>query len=189
MGFGDLLGKLGEGALATLATVAPVAASAFGGPLAGVAVQKVIGALGLNPETTTKDELEKAIVGATPEQLLALKKVEQDFLKDMKSLDVDVMKLEVQNTTSARDREIKTGDTTTPRMLAGLVMGLYIAVQYFLLTSVIEPTMREIVMRSLGTLDAAVGLVLGYYFGSSIGSANKDREREHRLLNSKDKAE
>lgn len=184
MGFGDLLGKLGEGALATLTTVAPVAASAFGGPLAGVAVQKVIGALGLHPDTTTKEDLEKAIVGATPEQLAALKKIEQDFIKDMRSLDIDIMKLEQENTVSAREREIKTGDTTTPRMIAGLVMGLYIAVQYFLLTQVIESSMREIVMRSLGTLDAAVGLVLGYYFGSSIGSANKDREREHRLLNS-----
>jgi hypothetical protein len=173
MGMGEFFEKLGSGALATLATVAPMAASAFGGPLAGVAAQKIIGALGLAPDTS-KAQLEEAIIGATPEQLLALKKAEQDFLLDCRRLEIDVTKIQAADRADARSREVKTGDSTTPRLLAGLVMGLYIAVQYFLLTEVIEPTMREIVMRSLGTLDAAVGLVLGYYFGSSIGSAKKD---------------
>ncbi len=173
MGAADFFESLGSGALSVLTTVAPIAASAFGGPLAGVATQKVINALGLSP-TSTKQDIETAILSATPEQLLALKKMEQDFIKDMKSLDIDVMKLQVGDRSSARDREVKTGDSLTPRLLAGLIMGLYIAVQWYLLHEIIDESMREIVMRSLGTLDAAVGLVLGYYFGSSISSAQKN---------------
>lgn len=172
MGVGDFFEQLGSGALAVLTTVAPMAATAFGGPLAGIATQKVIHALGLTPNAT-KQEIETALINATPEQLLALKKMEQDFMKDMKALDIDIMKLHAGDRASARDREVKTGDSWTPRILAALIMILYIAVQWFLLHEIIDQSMREIVMRSLGTLDAAIGLVLGYYFGSSSSSAQK----------------
>jgi hypothetical protein len=62
----------------------------------------------------------------------------------------------------------------TPPVLAALIVGGYIAVQWFLLTHVVAPEMREIVKRSLGMLDAALGLVLGFYFGSSSSSRAKD---------------
>jgi len=57
--------------------------------------------------------------------------------------------------------------------LAFSIMALYIGVQAYILGYVIPESSLNVVMRSLGTLDAAVGLVLGYYFGSSVGSANK----------------
>jgi len=173
MGFGDFFEKLGSGAMSTLATVAPMAASAFGGPLAGVAAQKVIGALGLSPDTT-KTELEAAIVAATPDQLLAIKKAEQEFIADMKRLDIDVIKIQAADRASARDREVKTGDSWTPRVIAGIIIGLYCYVQWFLLSGIVDHSMEAFVLRSLGTLDAAVGMILGYYFGSSVGSAQKN---------------
>lgn len=52
-------------------------------------------------------------------------------------------------------------------LLAIVIVGLYGIVQWHLLTNSIPQDMREIVMRALGTLDASVGLVLGFYFGSS----------------------
>ncbi len=154
-----------------LATIAPTVASAMGGPLAGMATTALIGALGLSPDTS-KDDVFKAISTATPEQLLKLKEIEQQFLLDMKKLEIDVTKLNVDNTKDARAREVATRDWT-PRILAGLIIGLYIGVQFYLLGYVLDDKQINIVMRSLGTLDAAVGLVLGYYFGSSVGSANK----------------
>jgi hypothetical protein len=42
------------------------------------------------------------------------------------------------------------------------------------MSHIVPQEMREIVLRSMGTLDMALGLVLGYYFGSSAGSARKD---------------
>ena len=154
-----------------LATLAPTVASVMGGPLAGMATSALINAMGLAPETS-KEELMKAVAGATPEQLIKLKQVEAQLILDLKKLDVDVERLQVENTKDARAREVATKDWT-PRILAGLIIGLYIGVQFYLLGFVLDDRQVNIVMRSLGTLDAAVGLVLGYYFGSSVGSANK----------------
>lgn len=57
----------------------------------------------------------------------------------------------------------------TQRVLAGAVVLLYALVQWYLLSHVIVEEMRELVMRSLGVLDVALGMVLSYYFGSSAG--------------------
>jgi len=158
-----------------LASIAPGLASALGGPLAGTAVNALIGALGIAPNSSQTDVM-KAIAGATPEQLLAIKTVEQEFLVKMKSLDVDIMSLEQKNTEGARQREIVVQDYT-PRILSGLVLGLYIAINYYIFSGhVLDDGMRDMALRSLGTLDAALGLVLSYYFGSSLGSSNKNEQ-------------
>lgn len=154
-----------------LATLAPTVASVMGGPLAGMATSALIDAMGLAPETS-KEDLLKAVAGATPEQMIKLKEVEAKLILDLKALDVDLEKLSVDNTKDARAREVATRDWT-PRILAFLIVGLYIGVQAYVLGFVIPEASVNIAMRSLGTLDAAVGLVLGYYFGSSVGSATK----------------
>lgn len=166
----DLLKSAGS----LLATIAPTIASALAGPFAGMATNAVIGALGLAPETTSTEVL-TAVAAAGPDQLLAIKQVEQQFLLDLKKLDISLAQLQYADTANARSREIVLQDYT-PRILAGLVIGLYIGVQFYILGYVLAPEQINIVMRSLGTLDAAVALVLGYYFGSSVGSAKKTEQ-------------
>ena len=61
-----------------------------------------------------------------------------------------------------------------PPLLAILVIAAWGFVQYFLMTNVIDPSMRELVARVLGTLDGAVIMILSFYFGSSSGSQAKD---------------
>lgn len=158
-----------------LASLAPTVATALGGPFAGMATTAMLNALGLSPDTS-KDDMMKAIASATPEQLIELKKVEQQFIIDLKRLDVDVMKLDAGDRDSARKREIETQDYT-PRILAAMILGLYIAVQYYVFGGhILDISMRDIAMRSLGTLDAALTMVLAYYFGSSSGSRAKDNQ-------------
>jgi len=158
-----------------LATIAPTVATALGGPFAGMATTAMLGALGLAPETS-KDDLMKAIAGATPEQMIKLKEIEQQFIIDLKKLDVDVLRLDAGDRDSARKREIATLDYT-PRILSGLIVSLFIGVQYFVFGGhVLDATMRDFAMRSLGTLDAALTMVLAYYFGSSSGSRAKDSQ-------------
>lgn len=62
----------------------------------------------------------------------------------------------------------------TATILASVIVGAWVTIQFFLLTHVIDVDMREIVIRTLGTLDTTLGLVISYYFGSSKSSQDKD---------------
>jgi hypothetical protein len=118
----------------------------------------------------------KAVSLATPDQLIKLKEVESKLILDLKALDVDVLKIDAGDRDSARKREVATQDYT-PRILAGLIVTLFIGVQYFVFAGhSVEPTMRDFAMRSLGTLDASLAMILAYYFGSSAGSRSKDAQ-------------
>jgi hypothetical protein len=139
-----------------------------------MATTALISGLGLAPDAT-KDQVLQAVASATPEQLITIKQIEAKLIVDLKTLDVDLEKLAVDNTKDARAREVSTKDWT-PRILAFMILGLYICVQGYVLGYVIPEGSMNIVMRSLGTLDAALGLVLGYYFGSSVGSARKTEQ-------------
>lgn len=154
-----------------LGIVAPTVATALGGPLAGLAVKAVSGAL-LGRDDGTPEEVAAAIEGATPEQMLALKKADADLKVQLKTLDVDLERIASQDRDSARKREISTGDWT-PKLLACAIVGAWGFIQYLLMTTVIDASMRELVARVLGTLDAALMSVLYYYFGSSASSARK----------------
>ena len=157
-----------------LATIAPTVATAMGGPLAGMATSALINGLGLAPDST-KEQVLQAVAAATPEQLIKIKEIDAQLVLDLKKLDVDVFKIKADDTKDARAREVATKDWT-PRILAALIVGLYIGVQIAVFNVVIDPSMRDFVMRSMGTLDAALGLVLGYYFGSSTGSVAKTEQ-------------
>lgn len=155
-------------------TIAPSLATALAPELglAGVAIRAIGQAFGM-PDAT-EQQVSEAIAKATPADLLAMKNADQQFQKDMASIGVDLEKIAADDRANARDREIKTGDSWTPRILGGIVVIGYLAVQWYILSHIVPTEMREIVLRSMGTLDMALGLVLGYYFGSSAGSARKD---------------
>ena len=152
--------------------VAPALATALGGPLAGAAVVAIGRALG--QEAPTEDSVADALAVAGPEVLLKLKQADQEFALAMRQADIRVLEVDAQDRDSARQREAKTGDSLTPRALALVVIVSWVVIQYILLTTVVDPSMRELVARVLGTLDAAVMAVLFYYFGSSSGSKAKD---------------
>jgi hypothetical protein len=155
-------------------TIAPSLATALVPELglAGVAIRAIGQAFGM-PDAT-EQQVSEAIAKATPADLLAMKNADQQFQKDMASIGVDLEKIAAEDRANARDREIRTGDSWTPRILAAVVVLGYLTVQWYILSHIVPQEMREIVLRSMGTLDMALGLVLGYYFGSSAGSARKD---------------
>ncbi len=152
-------------------TVAPGLASAVGGPLAGLAVGMIGKVFGLDSATT--EQVAQAVSGATSADLLKLKEAELDFQKQMRELDVDLERIAASDRDSARVREAAVKDKT-PQTLAFLIVGGYMLVQWFILTHVIPTEMRDLVMRMLGVLDAALGMVLSYFFGSSSSSRTKD---------------
>jgi hypothetical protein len=159
-----------DSALDTLTALAPSIATALGGPVAGMAVTAIERAFGLDP-TGDKTAALQAVANATPDQIIALKKVDNDFAVQMRQLDIDLVKISVSDRDSARKREIEVKDNT-PKVLAGLVIIGYMAVQWYILGHIIDQGMREIVLRTLGTIDGALMLVLSYYFGSMNKAAS-----------------
>lgn len=161
-----------EQLLNVVRTVAPTIASAVGGPLAGMATRVISEALLGKPDGSEK-ELIEAAAKATPEQLLALKKAEQDFEVRMRELDIDLERIANEDRNSARNREIKTKDWT-PKILAGLITSGYFGVLFYMLQHGLPTTGgSEAMLVMLGTLGTAWGGVVAYYFGSSAGSKEK----------------
>jgi len=152
-------------------TVAPTLATAVGGPLAGMATRVISEAL-LGKPDATEAELVEAAKAATPEQLLALKKAEQDFAVRMRELDVDLERIAQADRASAREREVKTGDWT-PRLLAASVTIGFFGVLGYMIQHGLPQHGGEAMLVMLGTLGTAWGAIMNYYFGSSAGSKEK----------------
>lgn len=152
-------------------TVAPALATAIGGPLGGIAY-RAISAVLTGSEDTPEDQLIQAAQSATPEQLLALKKAEHDFAQKMKELDIDLERIASGDRDSARNREIKTKDWT-PRILAAIVTVGYFGTLFWMLDKGV-PKDSEVLIYMLGVLGTAWGMIIGYYFGSSSGSQEKN---------------
>lgn len=153
-----------------LSQIAPSIATALGGPLAGLAVTAISKALGIDEKDVQKT-IETGKLSA--EQMMSLKQAEIELQAKAQELGLNFEKLAVDDRKSARDMQMTT-KSFVPALLSILVVTAWVLIQYFLLTHVIAPEMRELVARILGTLDASLLLVLNFYFGSSASSQNKD---------------
>jgi hypothetical protein len=154
-----------------LAKVLPTIATAFGGPLAGVAASFVADKLGLSEKTA--EAVQAAITGATPEQFAQLRQIDADLQKFFVSQGIKLEEIASADRANARDREAKTGDTLTPRLLAlGVTVGFF-GVLGYLMASGKPASGGDALLVMLGALGGAWASIVAYYFGSSAGSAEK----------------
>jgi hypothetical protein len=166
------IGATLRGAVPVVQAVAPTIASALGGPLAGLAVQALGNAL-LGKPAASAAEVNTALASATPDQLLALKREEDAFKQHMADLDVDLVRIAAADRDSARQRESRSGDSLTPRILAATITLGFFAVLGGVLTHGTPANGGDAVMIILGSLTSGWVAVVSYYFGSSAGSAAK----------------
>jgi hypothetical protein len=164
----DLLKTFGP----LLGSVAPTLATALGGPLAGLAVKSLSKAL-LGAEDFSEEAVMEAMATATPEQLAAVKKIDADFKVQMKSLDIDLERIAVDDRKSARTMQTETKDWI-PRALAISVTLGYFGIIAYVLVSGLPVNGSEVLLMLLGTLSAGWTGVMAFYFGSSSGSQKKD---------------
>lgn len=143
--------------------------------LVAMAASAVGDALGADV-AASGEAIAAAVAGATPEQLAALKQADNDFAVKMKQLDfstvTELEKIAAGDRDSARRMQIEL-KSKTPHVIACAVVGAWIVIQFTLLFVVVDSEMRDLVARLLGTLDAALMLVLAYFFGSTAGSSRK----------------
>jgi hypothetical protein len=154
----------------TLSAVAPLIGGSLAGPMGAAGVKLALSAFGIEPADNPADNevmLEQKIANATPAEMLALKKADQDFKAQMKQLDIDIIKISQVDRGNARAREIAVGGKTTP-----LMAWFIVAVGFsFLAVILFQPVVVDKIL--LGTI---IGLIIGemrqvtaYYYGSSSG--------------------
>jgi len=174
------LSDIGSKALQVLKTVAPMLATAVGGPFGPLAGAAISAALGTAPGDSKGAEA--ALLNATPDQLLALQKANQDFQVQMKQLGISEEKLTFDDLANARAMQVSTKDPTV-RQLSWLNVGGFLLLTAFLIVaSIVWP---DQVAKVPATAWATLGTVFGYlaksasqteafWFGSSSGSQAKD---------------
>jgi Na+/H+ antiporter NhaC len=156
-----------------IGSVAPTIATALGGPVAGMAVKALSGAL-FGHDEASKDDIMTALANPTGDQLAALKKIDSDFAVQMKALDIDLERIAAGDRASARDMQKETKDWI-PRALAVSVTIGFFAILLYMLVYGLPTTGNEALLLLLGALQTAWGGIIAFYFGSSSGSQQKDK--------------
>lgn len=159
-----------------VAAVAPWIGTALTGPLGGMAVSAVADALGLSDKT--EDAIKQAISGATPEQMLALKKADQDFAARMQEL--GFQNVQALERIAADDRKSAREMQTTVRSKIPGVLAVLITLGFFgiligMMAGWLKTDDNQALLIMLGALGAAWGAVVNFFFGSSADSQNKTR--------------
>jgi hypothetical protein len=153
-----------------IANVAPTIATAIGGPVAGMAVKALSTAL-LGHGDGSEDDITAALANATPEQIAAIKRADNDFKVQMKSLDIDLVKIAEQDRESARKMQMANKSVLVPS-IATIIISAFVVVTIGTLMGYakIESAMAGTL---IGYLSAKAELVLSFYFGSSADSEKK----------------
>ncbi len=140
------------------------------GGIAGKVLDRVL------PDPAVREEAKLEL--ARMAQAGELAELEAELRRE--ELSVETERVHQADRDSARQREVDTKDWT-PRVLAFGIVGAFtlsmVAVYFF---EVPQGSLRSADML-FGALIASLSQVLGYYFGSSTGSANKQRAIEREL--------
>lgn len=153
--------------------VAPMIGTALGGPLAGAATKFLAEAWLGKPDATEQDVAE-AIAVASPEKLVELRRLDQDFKVKMRELDIDVYRLEVDDRKDARD--LAKADMRPQIALSVIYTFGYFACLWVFLTGAVTvaESLRTEFGMVLGVMTAAQIKIMDFWFGSSYGSKVKD---------------
>lgn len=161
--------------LGILKGVAPVLATAVAGPAGGAAVGWIASKLGIDDATV--EGVTQALTG-NPEMALKLKE-----------LDLEYAKLETADRDSARkayaavatsEYATKLDKVVVPILALGVV-GLAFALIAVLMFVNTPQDQQQLIIFALGFITSAAGQVLSFYFGSSQGSKDKNKEIQEML--------
>jgi hypothetical protein len=143
------------------------------GAAAGVLLNSVLGL----PKDATEKQTEQALANATPDQLLALKKADQDFALAIRQADTADLKIDAEDRASARARDTAAnGDVVnhiTMCFLAAFALGLLLLLMWMVVTQPVQETARDVLFLLVGSVTGYVTQVFNFYFGSSTGSKAK----------------
>ena len=160
--------------LTTFKSLAPTVASAFLGPLGGIAVAAVGNLLGVSD--ATQDKIAQAIQTGqmTPEQITQLKKLELEYQANEKERGFRYAELAFKDRDSARNANVQGGVQRYLFWLSLVLLLTTLGCEITVLFLGLPPATPDIVAgRVLGLMDSVALMVLAYWYGTSSGSAQK----------------
>ena len=168
--------------LKIVGAVAPTIATAFGGPMIGLATH-TLGKILLGKEDATEDELTEFILShQNPEVLAQIKAAEIQFKQRIAELEIDLEKIQydrarlhVDDRISARGLAKATKSKATV-IIAGAVMISFATIVGMLFFIEVPTESRPVLYVLIGALATALTQVMNFYFGSSEGSKIKEEQ-------------
>jgi hypothetical protein len=151
-----------------LKTIAPTIATALGGPLAGLAIEAVSKAVGIDPKDVQSTISEGKL---SADQIMLLKQAEVQMAARAQEMGLDFAKLNVEDRKSAREMQAETR-SYIPAILAVTVTVGFFGILVGLMTETFKTS--DALMLMLGSLGTAWTGIIAFYFGSSASSQNKD---------------
>jgi len=153
-----------------IGNIAPVLGGSLGGPFGAMAGSWLADKLGVDV-----DNLEATVNSATPDTLLKIKELDNQFAIDMKKLGLDQKKLHADDRANAR--KMATNTTLTPQIVLAciFVMG-FVGILYTVFSGGIELSnqMSDMANYLLGILSAGLVQIMNFFYGSSVGSKEKN---------------
>ena len=152
-----------------LKQIAPTIATAIGGPLAGLAVDAISKAVGIDPKDVNKTIAEGKL---TADQIAQIKTAEIAMAARAQEMGLDFEKIAVDDRKSARQMQ-----STTQSWIPG-IMAIAVTIGFFgILVGLMTEHFKtsDALMLMLGSLGTAWTGIIAFYFGSSAGSQAKDQ--------------
>ena len=149
--------------------LAPTIASCLGGPLAGMAVEAISKAIGVDPNAV-QDTINSGKL--TAEQIASIQQAEIALKAKAQEMNLDFEQLAVQDRKSARDMQVTTKSWIPPLIAIIITLGFF-GILAGMMTG--RVTSSEALMIMLGSLGTAWTGIIAFYFGSSASSQAKDQ--------------
>ena len=148
--------------------ICPTLATCLAGPLAGLAVEAVSKAIGVDP-SAVQDTINSGKL--TADQIASIQSAEIALKAKAQEMNLDFEQLAVQDRKSARDMQTTTKSFIPPLLALIITLGFF-GILVGMMTG--KVTSSDALMLLLGSLGTAWTGVISFYFGSSASSQNKD---------------
>jgi len=168
-----------------VSTVAPWIGTALGGPLGSLAINAACDALGISEGN--KEKLQSVLSEATTEQMLLLKKADQEFSLQMQALGFnnikDIESILAEDRKDARAMQVST-KSYMPAFLAsiltaGMLVLLFVLVYMWFQKE--NSILLNMIFFLLGNIVTVWLNSTGFFTGTTKGSAEKTRFIERQL--------
>lgn len=160
-----------------ISSAVPFIGSLLGGPLGGKAGEVLAEAL-TGSKGATQEDLEKAILSLTPDKLIELKKLDEQYKQQLLSSKIETLQIEAGDRDSARKTQVenaKANSLNMPAILSLIIIPGFFLILLIIMLHPIQDSSRSVIDLLIGFLGGSIGQVISFYFGTTHGSQEKTR--------------